>query len=192
MSNFEKQKKLQNQTESVEEKELHKTDPDAEKQIDSQSVGNETNFGKFKDAAELLKAYENLEREFTKKSQRLKELENSFNRDNEELSPRQILPTANPQKDSSVTDGVFVDNPAYADENYRLKNLLSDRDFIEQYVLNNDELAKTVLKRYINALSQSDLPSTINSRNGCMSLTPPNRPKSIKEASRMAEKYFNK
>ena len=75
MSNFEKQKKLQNQTESVEEKELHKTDPDAEKQIDSQSVGNETNFGKFKDAAELLKAYENLEREFTKKSQRLKELQ---------------------------------------------------------------------------------------------------------------------
>ena len=192
MSNFVKQKKRQNQTESGEDKELHKTDPDAEKQIDSQSVGNETNFGKFKDAAELLKAYENLEREFTKKSQRLKELENSFNRDNEELSPRQILPTANPQKDSSATDGVFVDNPAYADENYRLKNLLSDRDFIEQYVLNHDELAKTVLKRYINALSQSDLPSTINRRNGCMSLTPPNRPKSIKEASRMAEKYFNK
>ena len=83
MSNFEKQKKLQNQTESVEEKELHKTDPDAEKQIDSQSVGNETNFGKFKDAAELLKAYENLEREFTKKSQRLKELENRVYSENQ-------------------------------------------------------------------------------------------------------------
>ena len=39
------------------------------------SLGSNTNFGKFKDAENLMKAYNNLEAEFTKKSQRLASLE---------------------------------------------------------------------------------------------------------------------
>ena len=44
-----------------------------------QPVGSKENFGKFKDAESLLKAYANLESEFTKKSQRLAVLETEKN-----------------------------------------------------------------------------------------------------------------
>ena len=41
----------------------------------TQNLGSKEDFGKFKDAESLLKAYNNLEAEFTKKSQRLAEIE---------------------------------------------------------------------------------------------------------------------
>ena len=51
----------------------------AEAEIErGEKVMNESPYGKFKDAKSLLKAYESLESEFTRRSQRLKAIEGEF------------------------------------------------------------------------------------------------------------------
>ena len=52
------------------------TNRSAEESV-SQNLKGSVDLGKFKDAESLLKAYNSLQTEFTKKSQRLSELENS-------------------------------------------------------------------------------------------------------------------
>ena len=53
--------------------------------------GSNNNFGKFKDDESLLKAYSNLEAEFTKKSQKLAMLENEVNKEKAELFIRSFI-----------------------------------------------------------------------------------------------------
>lgn len=148
-------------------------------------------YGKFADAEQLLAAYENLEREFTKKSQRLKALEKSAYRDNEEGSPR-IYPTDNFDFQNPTEGTDAVDNPAKEANGFGTRQILQDEESLEKYILDNPAVGQRVLQIYAERLSQSDLPRTINSRGGAMSLTPPKKPKTIKEASKMAEKFFNK
>ena len=65
------------------ESDTTKTNRDNQELV-SQELKGSINLGKFKDAESLLKAYNSLQTEFTKKSQRLSELENSkteFNRE---------------------------------------------------------------------------------------------------------------
>ena len=52
------------------------------------AAATEVSLGKFKDVGSLLKAYENLESEFTRRSRRLKELEGEVLRNREEITRR--------------------------------------------------------------------------------------------------------
>ena len=52
------------------------------------AAATEVSLGKFKDVGSLLKAYENLESEFTRRSRRLKELEGEVLRNKEEITRR--------------------------------------------------------------------------------------------------------
>ena len=54
-------------------------------------MGSKENFGKFKDAESLLKAYTSLEAEFTKKSQKLANLEMQTEKQNEEIQKQEML-----------------------------------------------------------------------------------------------------
>ena len=154
---------------------------------------NTKKYGKFADAETLLTAYENLEREFTKKSQKLKELEKLIPCDNEGTSPQEIqsdnFPCETPTNEAEET---AVDNPEQSNGQFNPQQILSDREFVERHILQNGEITREVLQRYIDNLSKSELPRTINSMSGAMSLTPPKKPKTIKEASRLAEKFFDK
>ena len=49
-----------------------------------ENLGSNVDFGKFKDAESLIKAYSSLEAEFTKKSQKLAMLESEVNKEKEE------------------------------------------------------------------------------------------------------------
>lgn len=154
---------------------------------EKETAQNQANIGKFADPAKLLEAYENLEREFTRKSQRLKELEKQLSCDNERLSP-QDAPQDN-LNDPAQINSAFADNPAQsADE--LAENLFKNRDILEKYVFNNAQIAAELIGRYAAALPQNDVPPAINSRSGSISLLPPQRPKSLKEASGLAEKMF--
>lgn len=173
-------------------------------------------YGKFADAETLLAAYENLEKEFTKKSQKLRQMEKSSQYGDLSLNCSDASPTSDkilnkeiPSCDNEkvsphdMSDNFINQNPTYAEKsaadnpeqsNDRLnpQQILADRDFVEKHILQNDEIAQEILRRYIDILSKSELPRTINSRAGTISLTPPKKPKSIKEASRLAENFFNK
>ena len=60
----------------------------AEAKENTGAAATEVSLGKFKDVRSLLKAYENLESEFTRRSRRLKELEGEVLRNKEEITRR--------------------------------------------------------------------------------------------------------
>lgn len=60
----------------------------AEAKENTGAAATEVSLGKFKDVGSLLKAYENLESEFTRRSRRLKELEGEVLRNREEITRR--------------------------------------------------------------------------------------------------------
>ncbi|MBE5748346.1 MAG: hypothetical protein E7344_01805 [Clostridiales bacterium] len=173
----------ENKTENTVEK---KDDKNTDTQNNNQK---EMNFGKFANAQALFSAYQSLEKEFTKKSQQLKELKKQYGCDNDEkvLSPQQNtdnFATQNPTEPAFV-----VDNPAQANDK-NADEILADKDFMENHVFNNPKVANEVLQRYLMALSKVDLPQTINGKSGAMSLTPPKKPQTLKEASVLAKKLF--
>ena len=119
----------------------------------SKSVEGSINFGKFKDAESLLKAYNSLQAEFTKKSQRLSELENSkteFTR--EEKINSAIRELSECHNSAQQFAGVIkeavkdVDTQDYRqivreellknlDRNYRSANdFAQDEQFLKQYI----------------------------------------------------------
>ena len=81
---------------------------------------NKVSYGKFKDADALLKAYNSLEAEFTKRSQRLKELESAV-----DLTDKQkITPTENTVISENQAP---INNP---------NNGVDEKDIIEKYIKN--------------------------------------------------------
>ena len=61
---------------------------EADISMNNGAAATEVSLGKFKDVNSLLKAYENLESEFTRRSRRLKELEGEVLRNKEEITRR--------------------------------------------------------------------------------------------------------
>ncbi len=61
---------------------------DADISMNNGAAATEVSLGKFKDVNSLLKAYENLESEFTRRSRRLRELEGEMLRQKEEITRR--------------------------------------------------------------------------------------------------------
>jgi len=164
------------------------TEKKEDKNTDTQNQ-KEMNFGKFANAQALFNAYQNLEREFTKKSQQLKELKKQYGCDNDEnfLSPQQN--TDNFAMQNPAESSLHADNPVQTSVQDADK-ILADKDFMETHVFNNPKVANEVFQRYLQALSKLDLPQTINGKSGAMSLTPPKKPQTLKEASVLAKKLF--
>ena len=175
--NYIEENKVEN---TVEKKEDKNTNPQTDQEM---------NFGKFANAQALFNAYQNLEKEFTKKSQQLKELKKQLDCDNDEniLSPQRD--TDNFAMQNPNESQLHADNPVQTSVK-DADNILADKDFMETHVFNNPVVANEVLQRYLLALSKQDLPQTINGKSGAMSLTPPKKPQSLKEASVLAKKLF--
>lgn len=175
--NYIEENKVEN---TVEKKEDKNTNPQTDQEM---------NFGKFANAQALFNAYQNLEKEFTKKSQQLKELKKQLDCDNDEniLSPQRD--TDNFAMQNPNESQLHADNPVQTSVK-DFDQILADKNFMETHVFNNPVVANEVLQRYLLALSKQDLPQTINGKSGAMSLTPPKKPQSLKEASVLAKKLF--
>lgn len=183
-----------------------------------------TILGKFKSVKALKEAYDNLQREFTKKCQKLSVL-TSKNEDNglkeagggatETSSPRaddnppseiatavvcegaQALCGQGDLKElqygGSDTRGAYnpdgslqTDAPVKEDS-----RLTVDEAFAEKYLLNNPQFMEMVLCKYLKQISAPTAPCLIGG-SGRFSLTPPERPNSIKEAGLLAGRLFDK
>ena len=181
------------------EKTTVEVQPDQEKtsqhQIADTQNEKEINLGKFANAQALLLAYQNLEREFTKKSQQLKQIQKKLSCDNDEVlcDEKPTSPQADDMDNSALQNPDLsqkhVDNPVQTNDVFA-DQLVQDKDFLEKYIFANPDVTNQILQRYLLSLSQNDLPATINGSGGAMSLTPPKRPKTIKEASVLAQKLF--
>ncbi len=112
--------------------------------------------GKFENVKQLYDAYCALESEFTKRCQKMAEMEKEL----EELKKRSTP--------SNVSE------------------LLSDSEFINEYVLTNDKVASAVVGAYLKSLKNKDRVSVLGA-DGAVALFVSKKPSSLKEAKELAD-----
>lgn len=172
--------------------------------------GMQSAYGKFKDLETLLRAYDSLEAEFTRRSQKLKELERETgNRGKREVAPE------NPQGERDALETFLNEFPrakAYREkltaaavngeaenaertyigilENEILKSesKLSDRDFLLSAVSADPTISGEIVNAYLKRLINSK-PQTVFGGGNAL-VAPPRRPNDLKEAASMAENYL--
>ena len=162
---------------------------------------------KFNNYDKLLDSYNNLEKEFTKKCQELSQLKATSGTSSTEPPQQQTLedflatfPEAETFKDELAQ---AVNNPQYNQscdaysrlyfdllrKNYVSKETLAQDDsFLQQYVLGNKDIVAKLLQKVEPTASFA--PTVISGNAGAMSVALPTRPKTIAEASKLAQEFF--
>lgn len=190
-------------------------------ELDNDSAGSNTYLGKFNSVKDLEDAYNSLQAEFTRKCQKLKALEeeltegkqkildNSNTQDNpiylkedyaEQLdSFLQSYPLAKKYaKEISleVMNNKSLDlyqayNNVLASKFKEPEELVKDKNFIDNYILNDDNLKKELIKKYLKDVKESNAPTLITGAGGLGG----GRAKdieisSLEEANKLALKMF--
>ena len=167
-------------------------------------------YGKFKDAESLRKAYESLESEFTRRSQRLKAIEGELlNRSQEEktvekeeginmLSEKDFIGRyPNSEKylneiENELKGGLSTREDAYIKILERKlgeeKNKLAEKR--EDSYRNGQDFSEIVIKEYLKKVMQAKPKSQIFS--GVSLSVPPLKPTTVAEASAMAKNYIKR
>ena len=122
-------------------------------------------YGKFNSAEELLKGYTELEKSFTQKCQELSALKQDMEKQqqNESGTSGQPSPQEEFSAQSTADTMATVPTPDNADS------------------LTESQCAE----------AQTPIPPRVMTGGGNVSMALPNRPKTLKEASELAKKYFN-
>ncbi|NLL56368.1 MAG: hypothetical protein GX242_04040 [Clostridiales bacterium] len=166
---------------------------------------NTASFGKFRNAEELLKAYNSLESEFTKRSQKLRELEQQVPKktdwESKVATLYQKYPQANDYTEEIISE--IANNETLINEESCLENALisvlskkvmtkeqaaSDQDVVNM-VLERPENKEKIIASYIDSIKNSNLPKTFPKAGGAIPVTP-NKPTTLSEAGRIAQKYL--
>ncbi len=168
---------------------------------------NKQPLGKFKNPEELLKAYKELEKEFTKKSQKLAKLEATVSEENQGFDDDSFkiaadkffenTPSAKPfAKDIAVK---ILEQPDLKNDKNCLsvaliqvlidkfktpEQLMQDGQFLNDYVLSSSKVKDAVIGEYLKSIRDGQPPRTMPS-NGMQCVAPSRKIKSIEEAGRL-------
>lgn len=184
-------------------------------QNDVNNVQSEgSSLGKFKDEESLLNAYNNLQAEFTRKCQKLSQLEkemsapqtpiyktqdwqqkvSDFLSSHSEAKPFASEISQKIIENPSLCSGENALNLAWAEiisKKYKpVEELLSDDKFVNEYVLNNEQIKKKVLEDYINNLRQGKLPPIQTSHMGKYAFQTQKKANTLSEAKQLVEDMF--
>ena len=162
-------------------------------------------FGKFKDAESLLKAYNSLEAEFTKRSQKLATLENETIKTQNEVSKKLeqekrvdefvskfdiIKPFSSALKESLISsEEVDIKEEALRliSKTYKTAEQYSqDDEFLNNYIFSNQEIKDKIVKDYLSKITQNS-PIKMDNGSSNITLTPAKVPSTIKEAGKLAK-----
>ena len=170
-----------------------------------EKVDGSKEFGKFKDVESLLKAYNSLEAEFTKKSQKLASIESENAKTQSELNKiaeqekkvEELVSKFNFVKPFTSALKESLQQSEDADLNEVALRIISntyktaeeyshDDEFLNNYIFSNQEIKDKIVKDYLSKITQN---SPIKVQNGAssISLTPPKVPKNLKEAGSLAK-----
>lgn len=154
-----------------------------------------TSFGKFKSAESLFEGYQQLEKEFTKKCQVLKKLENRAE-NNQQILEKMLQ--INPDL------GCFADELKNVSgvEEFAIKlaesltgkinepcNMINDEEFLNNYVYSNEKIINKIVADYLDSLVSIQVPQTIAKGGNCY-VSPTYRPRTLDEAGKMAKKFI--
>lgn len=159
------------------------------------NVETATSYGKFDSAKSLYEGYQQLEREFTKKCQVIKELEEQ------------------PYEHGKILDKMIEANPSLKQFEDELKttsgmselgvmlaeklvgkinepcNIINDEDFLNSYVYSNEKIVNKIVADYLDSLVSLKVPQTI-AKGGTTYVSPTYRPRTLDEAGKMAKKFI--
>ena len=192
------------------EEEIVREQPELEEENENLIAQSEGSLGKFKDAESLLKAYNNLQAEFTKKCQKLSALENEKNKTifyEEDWNKRVAnFLEKNPEakKYSKEISEKILNSPelkssenalelawsSIAMKNYvEPEKLASDKTFLNSYIFNNEEIKKQVLEYYLKEIKTAP-PVISGSRGAKVCSKEDYAPKNLNDAKKIVEKFF--
>ena len=191
----------------------------AEEQQENLELDNGSPILKFKSVKELGNAYQSLEKEFTQKCQKVKELtdklsemENTkfvpeYERDDWGENVKAFFANHPMAKDyvaeiSDVlkNDELIANQPnslnnaltkVLADKFMPYDKLVEDEQFLEQYVYNNKKISEKIVNSYLDSLQKNKAMPLMTSISGSGTFASPvKKPKTIKDAGKMVEAYF--
>lgn len=167
--------------------------------------------GKFKDAKSLLEAYGSLEAEFTRKSQKLAEIQ----KENERLSQTQcekyasvddfISRNADMEKyKKEITEILTIDEVSNLPNKYQVAYLiakqsdsksaskLNDPEFIDKQIESNSKIKDKIIFDYLSNLNQfQPSPSVMSGNSASVFFSPQtDKPKTIREAGELFSKML--
>ena len=167
-------------------------------------------FGKCKDATTLKNAYNNLQSEFTRKSQKLAEIQKEYDEKQSVKRYENIDDFINDTTDSEkykkeITEILVEDNEINNLPNKyqvalkiikqaedKLANNLNSQEFLDKYILNNQKIKNQIINEYLSNLN--NIPSTpkVISGNATNIYFSPNvdKPKTLREAGEIFSKML--
>lgn len=173
---------------------------------------------KFKNLDALLKAYTDLEKEFTKKCQKIKELSDSL----ENCTSEKKAPQYKRENWHNEVANFFETNPSaieFADEiSSVLENdkviassdnslllaltkvkadkfrpdeeIIKDEQFLNKYVLSNPLVKEKIIENYLSGILSNHSAPLISNESGVFTSAPKEKPKTLQEARKIAEALF--
>ena len=173
---------------------------EAENNLEKDTGDNSLSLGKFKDVQSLFDAYNSLQAEFTRRCQRVKELE----RENERLN-KEITNASKNNLSSGVIEQEDVKKVA---ENTSLKvndgteevlaqqslqeqiDYYKSREYLLEALNQNQELKNEIINGYLTSVQSSKPTVKLMTGNGSSVVTPPSKPKTLVEAGEIARQIF--
>ena len=175
--------------------------------------------GKFKSVNALMDAYNNLEKEFTQKCQKVKELTEKLDGlDNVSFdAPEYQKPDweqnvknffeSNPMAKNYVAEisEVLAEDEQIANSKNSLQKALTkvlagkfvpyetlsqDDNFLQKYIYQNEQVKEKIIENYLDSLQTEKALPLISSHGSGTVSSPVKKPKTIKDAGKMVEAYF--
>ncbi|MBR6737846.1 MAG: hypothetical protein IKL82_05740 [Clostridia bacterium] len=172
---------------------------------------------KFKDAGELKSAYDSLQAEFTRRSQRLKELEREISALKTSKQPNGLqdlersgekgffdyYPEAQEIKSllyKIATDGKdeaqgFLERAYVTYLKDKLKSAdekYSSSEYLAEKVFNNTEIKNGIIREYLGSVHASKPTARLTAGNGRAIIAPPSKPQTLVEANEIAKTILEK
>ncbi len=166
-------------------------------------------YGKFKDVKSLLDAYNNLEAEFTRKSQKLAEFqkeygESAFFQNNETLDEflnksgmdeykkdiEEIL--INDNEINNLPNRYQIALKIAKSASNKSANLLNNPEYLDKYIFSNNEIKEKIISDYLSNLNNiSQSPKVIAGNSTNIYFSPnENKPRTVKEAGEIFSKML--
>lgn len=167
-------------------------------------------FGRFKDAKTLLDAYNNLQAEFTRKSQKLSEFQKNFDKnanfktydsiddfindttDSDEYKKEITEIVESDEEISNLPNKYQVALKIIKEAESKLACNLNNQEFLDKYILNNENIKTQIINNYLSKLNNiSSAPKVISGNSSNIYFSPNNdKPKTLKEAGEIFSKML--
>lgn len=174
------------------------------------TIQDGSNLGKFKDAKSLLDAYNELQAEFTRKSQKLAEFQKEktknavfenhqtleeFIKDNQynEQYKKEITEIlANNEQLNNLPNRYQVALTIIQESEKQTQSKLNNQEFLGEYIKNNNDIKNTIISDYLSKLNNVSSTPKIISGNATTIHFSPNtaKPKTLKDAGEIFSKML--